>query len=85
MNKFRKLGFITYNGKILVNNSLLNAVLHDKPAPRRDDDAYEYRRRPGNVRGCAFKGEDHGQLTSLEMGFFDPAQIRNRVRLDRNE
>jgi CRP-like cAMP-binding protein len=39
MNKFRKLGISTYNGKIHVNNSLLNAVLHDKPALRRDDDA----------------------------------------------
>jgi hypothetical protein len=37
MNKFRKLGFITYNGKIHVNSSLLNAVLHDKPSLRRDD------------------------------------------------
>jgi CRP/FNR family cyclic AMP-dependent transcriptional regulator len=31
MNKFRKLGFIDYNGRIEVHNSLLNAVLHDKP------------------------------------------------------
>jgi CRP/FNR family transcriptional regulator, cyclic AMP receptor protein len=31
MNKFRKLGFISYNGKIEVHNSLLSAVLHDKP------------------------------------------------------
>jgi CRP/FNR family cyclic AMP-dependent transcriptional regulator len=31
MNKFRRLGFIEYNGKLEVNNSLLNAVLHDKP------------------------------------------------------
>jgi CRP/FNR family cyclic AMP-dependent transcriptional regulator len=29
MNKFRKLGFIQYNGEIHVNNSLLNVVLHD--------------------------------------------------------
>src|SRR5216683_5838077 len=35
MNKFRKLGFITYNGKIEVHNSLLNAVLYDKPEIRR--------------------------------------------------
>lgn len=27
MNKFRKLGFISYNGKIEVHRSLLNAVL----------------------------------------------------------
>lgn len=31
MNKFRKLGFISYNGKIEVHSSLLNAVLYDKP------------------------------------------------------
>ena len=37
MNKFRKLGFISYNGKIHVHNSMLNAVLHDKPALRIDD------------------------------------------------
>jgi CRP-like cAMP-binding protein len=39
MNKFRKLGLIDYNGKIHVNNSLLNAVLHDKPSLQRDDEA----------------------------------------------
>jgi CRP-like cAMP-binding protein len=37
MNKFRKLGFISYNGTIHVHNSLLNAVLHDKPQLRTDD------------------------------------------------
>jgi CRP/FNR family transcriptional regulator, cyclic AMP receptor protein len=30
MNRFRKLGFISYNGKIEVHSSLLNAVLHEK-------------------------------------------------------
>jgi CRP-like cAMP-binding protein len=34
MNKFRKLGLISYNGKIEVHNSLLSAVLHDKPEIR---------------------------------------------------
>jgi CRP/FNR family cyclic AMP-dependent transcriptional regulator len=36
MNKFRKLGFISYNGKIEVNSSLLNAVLYDKPEIKSD-------------------------------------------------
>jgi CRP/FNR family transcriptional regulator, cyclic AMP receptor protein len=36
MNKFRKLGLISYNGKIEVHNSLLNAVLYDKPEINRD-------------------------------------------------
>jgi CRP/FNR family transcriptional regulator, cyclic AMP receptor protein len=31
MNKFRKLGLISYNGKIEIHNALLTAVLHDKP------------------------------------------------------
>ncbi|MCP1747089.1 MULTISPECIES: Crp/Fnr family transcriptional regulator [Bradyrhizobium] len=38
MNKFRKLGLISYNGKIEVHNSLLDAVLHEKPEIERDDD-----------------------------------------------
>jgi CRP-like cAMP-binding protein len=29
MNKFRKLGFIEYNGEIHINTSLLSVVLHD--------------------------------------------------------
>src|SRR6188508_3587381 len=34
MNKFRKLGFIEYNGKLEVHNSLY-MVLHDKPRSKR--------------------------------------------------
>jgi hypothetical protein len=30
MNRFRKLGFISYNGRIQVNKSLLNVVLLDQ-------------------------------------------------------
>jgi hypothetical protein len=30
MNRFRKLGLIEYNGRIMVNKSLLNVVLHDQ-------------------------------------------------------
>jgi CRP/FNR family cyclic AMP-dependent transcriptional regulator len=29
MNRFRKLGFINYNGHLEVHSSLLNVVLHD--------------------------------------------------------
>ena len=39
MNKFRKLGFIEYNGKLEVYNSLLNVVLYDKPAIKTKDEA----------------------------------------------
>ena len=38
MNRFRKLGFIEYNGRIRVHKSLLNVVLHDQVP---DDDAEE--------------------------------------------
>jgi len=44
MNKFRKLGFIDYNvgfieynGKIDVHQSLLDSILHAKPEIRQDD------------------------------------------------
>jgi CRP/FNR family cyclic AMP-dependent transcriptional regulator len=36
MNKFRKLGFISYNGKIEVHSSLLNVVLRDYPEIKND-------------------------------------------------
>jgi CRP-like cAMP-binding protein len=38
MNKFRKLGFIKYNGTLEVHNSLLNMVLRDNPHLRSRDD-----------------------------------------------
>jgi len=37
MNKFRKLGFINYNGKIEVHRSLLHAVLQEKPHIERNE------------------------------------------------
>ena len=38
MNRFRKLGFIDYNGTLEVHSSLLNVVLYDKPQLRREQD-----------------------------------------------
>ena len=38
MNKFRKLGYIKYNGKLEIHNSLLNVVLYDRPQIRTRDD-----------------------------------------------
>ena len=40
MNRFRKLGFIEYNGRIRVHKSLLKVILHDRMP---DDNAF----RPG--------------------------------------
>jgi CRP/FNR family transcriptional regulator, cyclic AMP receptor protein len=39
MNKFRRLGFIDYNGKLEVHTSLLNMVLHEKPEIKTKDEA----------------------------------------------
>jgi CRP-like cAMP-binding protein len=36
MNKFRKKGYIDYNGKIEVHRSLLDAVLRDEPLIREE-------------------------------------------------
>jgi CRP-like cAMP-binding protein len=42
MNKFRKLGFIDYNGKIEVHSSLLSVVLSDHaPVRKREDEPAE--------------------------------------------
>lgn len=41
MNKFRKLGFIDYNGALEIHNSLLNVVLHDNPHLRIEVDNRE--------------------------------------------
>jgi CRP/FNR family transcriptional regulator, cyclic AMP receptor protein len=38
MNKFRKLGFIDYNGELEVHNSLLNVILHDNPRLGSEED-----------------------------------------------
>jgi len=46
MNKFRKLGLISYNGHIEVHNSLLSAVLHEKPQLKEDE--YKRRQRRGD-------------------------------------
>jgi CRP/FNR family cyclic AMP-dependent transcriptional regulator len=37
MNKFRKLGLISYSRHIEVNSSLLDAVLHEKPQQQQHD------------------------------------------------
>jgi hypothetical protein len=38
MNRFRKLGFIEYNGPIKVHKSLLNAVLLDRLEDRQNNE-----------------------------------------------
>jgi len=41
MNKFRRMGFIEYNGTIKVHASLLNVLLHDKPQIRQGPREYK--------------------------------------------
>jgi CRP/FNR family cyclic AMP-dependent transcriptional regulator len=43
MNKFRKLGYIEYNGKLEIHNSPLNVVFYDKPEIRKHDGSEEPR------------------------------------------
>jgi CRP/FNR family cyclic AMP-dependent transcriptional regulator len=45
MNKFRQLGFISYNGNIEVHKSLLNLVLHEQPHIEKNNDGETRTRR----------------------------------------
>jgi hypothetical protein len=50
MRKFRKLGFIDYNGELKINNSLLNVIIHDQFVPMATDPSpvtQALRRTPG--------------------------------------
>ena len=47
MNRFRKLGFIEYKGRIRVHRSLLNIVLHDQ-VPNRDTEVGSIQMNKGN-------------------------------------
>jgi len=38
MNKFRRLGFLEYNGELKIHNSLLNVILYDDPSFRSGPD-----------------------------------------------
>jgi hypothetical protein len=40
MNRFRKLGFIEYNGRIKVHKSLLDVVLHEQFTERHPERAH---------------------------------------------
>ena len=42
MNKFRRLGFIRYNGHLEVHSSLLSVVLHDEPRSVRGSDVSDF-------------------------------------------
>jgi CRP-like cAMP-binding protein len=41
MNKFRELGFISYNGTIEVHSSLLGVLLHDQPQIKASGEAVD--------------------------------------------
>ena len=65
MNKFRKLGYIEYNGKLEIRNSLLNVVLYDKPEIRKPDasenrDSREHHRTLATLARAAWlHGREH--------------------------
>jgi len=56
MNRFRKLGFIEYNGRIRVHKSLLNVILHDQlpddnaRKPKLSDGMHSRRIAPRKIR-----------------------------------
>lgn len=50
MNKFRKLGFISYNGTIEVHSSLLNVVLQDYPEIKNDGSKHPVIKTPRRER-----------------------------------
>ena len=45
MNKFRKLGFIDYNGSLKIHSSLLSVVLNDQPHIKGDPNAGKHPRK----------------------------------------
>jgi len=54
MKKFRKLGFIDYNGKLKINNSLLKVVLYDQFVAMATDQ-FLITRTPHRTRGRRVK------------------------------
>jgi CRP-like cAMP-binding protein len=50
MNRFRKLGFIEYNGRIKVHKSLLNVILHDQLSDQNPAIAGVTSEKPGRER-----------------------------------
>jgi len=64
MNRFRKLGYINYNGRIHVNKSLLNVVLQD-PVPEQSSTRPELM---GNINSIGAMSRRMGEpATTLEM------------------
>ena len=57
MKKFRKLGFIQYNGELKINNSLLNVVLRDQLIPTAND-PFAVTLRPHRTLGRRVKLKD---------------------------
>lgn len=60
MNRFRKLGFIEYGGKLPINSSVLSVVLHDEPSRLRSHGRWGLAmREPGGSRS-ELPGESNG-------------------------
>ena len=73
MNRFRKHGFIEYNGRIRVHKSLLNVILLDQPAGRR--------RCQGRPAGsCTGQGEGQEQRPARR-----PPRADGAVKIDQTD
>ena len=78
MNKFRKSGFIDYNGKIEVHQSLLNSLLRDKPHIR-EHEPRSYRNHESMGQLAARQAKGSARLTIKDQigmqGHESPASI----------
>ena len=81
MNRFRKLGFIEYNGRIKVHKSLLNAVLLDRlPEVNRQKPPASAAARTRSKPARSVAG---AELSKFELGVVSTARIRTHVRAER--
>ncbi len=65
MNRFRKLGFIEYNGRIRVHKSLLNVVLHDQLPDDYAEDRLAMRRDEYDLKPPASRRDAHCRIDQL--------------------
>jgi hypothetical protein len=89
MNKFRKLGFIDYNGHLKIHNSLLNVILHDNPSLKRSRKVIVvFRPRPevprnrleGPIQFRKAHRRDWAAIALPDHGVFGPAFARGLWR-----
>ncbi len=71
MNRFRKMGFLEYNGRIHVHKSLLNVVLHDQFDSQNS-------RRPALIATSQIASESAGETRSVVKGIGNKGGIKSK-------